>query len=78
MATLKDYRDERLRKLAELKELGVNPYPAGAKRSLSPATDRALHVRRAQFRRVLVSAAAARKRRRRRDEGAVLPFQHRF
>jgi len=33
MATLKDYRDERLRKLAELKELGVNPYPAGAKRT---------------------------------------------
>jgi lysyl-tRNA synthetase class 2 len=28
MATLKDFRDERLRKLAELKELGVNPYPA--------------------------------------------------
>lgn len=33
MATLKDYRDERLRKLAELKELGVNPYPATAKRT---------------------------------------------
>lgn len=28
MATLKELRDERLRKLAELKELGVNPYPA--------------------------------------------------
>lgn len=33
MATLKDYRDERLRKLAELKELGVNPYPASAERT---------------------------------------------
>ena len=28
MATLKDYRDERLRKLEELKQLGFNPYPA--------------------------------------------------
>lgn len=28
MATLQDYRNERLRKLAELKELGINPYPA--------------------------------------------------
>lgn len=33
MATLKDYRDERLRKLAELKELGFDPYPAKANRS---------------------------------------------
>ena len=33
MATLKDYRDERLRKLDELKQLGVNPYPAKANRS---------------------------------------------
>lgn len=33
MATLKDYRDERLRKLAELKELGVNPYPAQSSRT---------------------------------------------
>lgn len=33
MATLKDYRDERLRKLAELKALGVNPYPARAERT---------------------------------------------
>jgi lysyl-tRNA synthetase class 2 len=33
MATLKDYRDERLRKLAELKELGVNPYPAKSNRT---------------------------------------------
>ncbi len=30
MATLKDYRDERLRKLDDLKKLGVNPYPAKA------------------------------------------------
>jgi lysyl-tRNA synthetase class 2 len=33
MATLKELRDERLRKLAELKELGVNPYPATSSRS---------------------------------------------
>lgn len=33
MTTLKDYRDERLRKLEELKELGVNPYPAQASRT---------------------------------------------
>ena len=33
MATLKDYRDERLRKLDELKALGVNPYPAEAHRT---------------------------------------------
>lgn len=33
MATLKDYRDERLRKLSELKQLGVNPYPADSKRT---------------------------------------------
>lgn len=33
MATLQDYRDERLRKLAELQELGVNPYPARAERT---------------------------------------------
>ncbi len=33
MATLKDYRDERLRKLAELKELGFNPYPAKVHRT---------------------------------------------
>ncbi len=35
MATLKDFRDERLRKLAEIKELGINPYPAKADRSNS-------------------------------------------
>jgi lysyl-tRNA synthetase class 2 len=33
MATLQDYRDERLRKLQELKTLGVNPYPADAHRT---------------------------------------------
>lgn len=33
MATLKDYRDERLKKLAALKELGVNPYPAASHRT---------------------------------------------
>ncbi len=33
MATLKELRDERLRKLEELKQLGVNPYPAQAKRT---------------------------------------------
>lgn len=33
MATLKELRDERLRKLDELKQLGVNPYPAKAKRT---------------------------------------------
>lgn len=33
MSTLKDFRDERLRKLAELKELGINPYPAEVART---------------------------------------------
>ncbi len=33
MATLKDFRDERLRKLDELKTLGINPYPAKASRT---------------------------------------------
>ena len=33
MATLKDFRDERLRKLEELKELGFNPYPADSHRT---------------------------------------------
>ncbi len=37
MATLKDFRDERLRKLAELKELGINPYPAKSQRTHSIA-----------------------------------------
>jgi lysyl-tRNA synthetase class 2 len=41
MATLKDYRDERLRKLDELKQLGINPYPARSERTnlLSEITD---------------------------------------
>lgn len=33
MATLQDYRDERLRKLNQLRELGINPYPAKAQRT---------------------------------------------
>lgn len=33
MATLQDYRDERLRKLEELKSLGVNSYPAESHRT---------------------------------------------
>lgn len=33
MATLQDYRNERLRKLNELKELGLNPYPAESHRT---------------------------------------------
>ncbi|MEI6228950.1 MAG: lysine--tRNA ligase [Candidatus Saccharibacteria bacterium] len=33
MATLKDFRDERLRKLSELQELGINPFPAESKRT---------------------------------------------
>lgn len=33
MATLKDFRDERLRKLKNLTDLGINPYPADSKRT---------------------------------------------
>ncbi len=33
MATLKELRDERLRKLQELRQLGINPYPAKARRT---------------------------------------------
>jgi lysyl-tRNA synthetase class 2 len=33
MATLKELRDERLRKVEDLKKLGVNPYPAEAHRT---------------------------------------------
>lgn len=33
MATLKDFRNERLRKLDELKLIGINPYPADAHRT---------------------------------------------
>jgi lysyl-tRNA synthetase, class II len=38
MATLKDFRDERLRKLNDLRSLGVNPYPAKATRTHSLET----------------------------------------
>jgi len=33
MATLKDFREERLRKLKALQDLGINPYPADAHRT---------------------------------------------
>ena len=33
MATMKELRDERLRKLSELRALGVNAYPAEAART---------------------------------------------
>jgi len=33
MATLKDFRDERLRKLQDLRDLGFNPYPAESHRT---------------------------------------------
>ena len=33
MATLKDFRDERVRKLDELLQLGINPYPADSHRT---------------------------------------------
>ena len=33
MATLQELRDERLRKLEDLKQLGINPYPANAGRT---------------------------------------------
>jgi len=33
MATLKDFRDERIRKLKALKELGIDPYPAESHRT---------------------------------------------
>lgn len=35
MATLRELRDERIRKLNDLKALGINPYPARAKRTHS-------------------------------------------
>lgn len=38
MATLQDYRGERLRKLEQLKELGVNPFPAKANRTIMAQT----------------------------------------
>ncbi len=37
MATLKELRDERLRKLDDLKQLGINPYPARAARTHTAA-----------------------------------------
>ncbi|MDB5176905.1 MAG: lysS, partial [Candidatus Saccharibacteria bacterium] len=37
MATLQDYRDERLRKLTELRKLGVDPYPAESHRTHTAA-----------------------------------------
>jgi lysyl-tRNA synthetase class 2 len=40
MATLKDFRDERLRKLADIKALGINPYPAVAHRTHDTETVR--------------------------------------
>lgn len=42
MATLKDFRDERLRKLDDLKKLGVNAYPADSERTnnLADITDK--------------------------------------
>lgn len=33
MTTLNDYRDERLKKLAEIRELGIDPYPAKSHRN---------------------------------------------
>jgi lysyl-tRNA synthetase class II len=37
MATLRDYRDERIRKLNELTRLGINPYPSKSKREVEIA-----------------------------------------
>ena len=33
MATMKELRDERLRKLEEIKKLGINPYPSKSNRT---------------------------------------------
>ena len=54
MATLKDYRDERLRKLAELKQLGVDPYPAKVSRTHSA---QAIHADFAELEGKAVTAA---------------------
>lgn len=35
MATLQDFRDERLKKLEKLRELGINPYPAESTRTVA-------------------------------------------
>ncbi|MCL1929909.1 lysine--tRNA ligase [Candidatus Saccharibacteria bacterium] len=37
MATLQDFRDERIRKLEEIKKLGINPYPANSGRTIMAA-----------------------------------------
>jgi len=37
MATLKDFRDERIRKLKVLKDMGINPYPAESHRTHNTA-----------------------------------------
>ena len=36
--TLDDYRDERLRKLAEIRALGIDPYPAKSHRNTKIST----------------------------------------
>lgn len=54
MATLQDYRDERLRKLEELKSLGINPYPADAHRTHT-ATDAVDHYDELQGKAVTVA-----------------------
>ncbi len=38
MTTLNDYRDERLRKLNQIRELGINPYPAKSHRNTKIAS----------------------------------------
>jgi len=38
MTTLSDYRDERLKKLAEIRALGINPYPAKSYRNTKIST----------------------------------------
>jgi len=38
MTTLNDYRDERLRKLQQIRDLGINPYPAKSHRDTKIAT----------------------------------------
>ena len=37
MATMKELRDERLRKLEEIKNLGLDPYPAKTERTVMTA-----------------------------------------
>ncbi len=38
MTTLSDYRDERLRKLAEIRAMGIDPYPAKSRRNTKIST----------------------------------------